>query len=108
MNYNFVNFLADDNTAIAPWVASSFPIIKIVIAVILVICAIFMIIAVMAQKGEANGVAGITGTADTFYNRNKKGSLQGVIRKLITIDAVIMLVLGIAYLVIDCIYAGTI
>jgi protein translocase SecG subunit len=109
MNYNIINFLADDNTAVAPWVASSFPIIKIVLCVLLLVCAIFMIVAVIAQKGEANGLTGITGgTADTFYNRNKKGSLQGVIRKLVMIDAVLILVIGIAFLFINCIYAGTI
>ena len=64
-----------------------------------------MIIAVVAQKGESNGVTGITGQADTFYNRNKGSSLQGKLKKLIAIDAVIILVMSIAFLILSQIYA---
>ena len=88
------------------WIQQSFPIIKIVLAILISICAIFMIVAVLAQKGEANGSASITGTQDTFYNRNKGTSLQGVIKKLTVIDAILLLVFCIAFLILNAIYVG--
>ncbi len=51
------------------------------------------------------GFTGITGQADTFYNRNKSGSLQGKIKKLVMIDAVIIMVLAVAFLVFSSIYS---
>lgn len=87
------------------WVANSFPIIEAVLAVIISLCAIFMIVAVVAQKGESNGITGVTGSqADTFYNRNKSASLQGKLKKWVMIDAIIILVLSIAFLILTQIY----
>lgn len=108
MNFKFLNSIicADSaSKAVPTWVSESFPIIEIVLAVLITICSIFMIIAVVAQKGESNGVTGITGQADTFYNRNKGGSLQGKIKKLVMIDAVIIMVLAIAFLIFSSIYS---
>ena len=99
--------LAGSDTPVATWVASSFPIIKIVLFVLITICSIFMIVAVLSQKGEANGNA-ITGQTDTFYNRNKGTSLQGIIKKLTIIDAILLVVFCLAFLIISSIYAGTI
>lgn len=104
--FNNIGILAaDTNKEVPAWIASSFPIIEIILAVLITICSIFMIVAVVAQKGESNGVTGITGTADTFYNRNKNGSLQGKLKKLVMIDACIILALGIAFLIFSTIYS---
>lgn len=115
MNLNYLNnfalLLSNDasNKAVATWITESFPIIRIVLAVLIAICSIFMIVAIVAQKGESNGVTGITGSsADTFYNRNKGGSLQGKIKKLVMIDAIVIMVLAIAFLVLTSVYGGTI
>ncbi len=107
MNIKFLSSIicASTDKAVPTWVSNSFPIIEIVLAVLITICSIFMIVAVVAQKGESNGVTGITGQADTFYNRNKSGSLQGKIKKLVMIDAVIIMVLAVAFLVFSSIYS---
>jgi len=62
-----------------------------------------MIIAVLAQKGEANGSSSITGTTDTFYNRNKGTSLEGKIKKLTIIDAILLLVFCVVFLILNSI-----
>ncbi len=102
----FNSILLSSSTAEVPeWVASSFPIIEIVLAALITVCSIFMIVAVVMQKGESNGATGITGaSADTFYNRNKGGSLQGKLKKLVMIDAIIIMVLAIAFLICFSIY----
>lgn len=102
----FNSILLTGSTAEVPaWVASSFPVIEIVLAVLITICSIFMIVAVVMQKGESNGATGITGaSADTFYNRNKGGSLQGKLKKLVMIDAIVILVLAVLFLICFSIY----
>ena len=94
-----------NNTEVPSWVAASFPIIEIVLAALITVCSLFMIVAVVMQKGESNGATGITGaSADTFYNRNKGGSLQGKLKKLVMIDAIIILVLAVLFLICFSIY----
>ncbi|MBQ8468296.1 MAG: preprotein translocase subunit SecG [Clostridia bacterium] len=105
MNYfnNLSNLVAAAGE-VPEWVANSFPTIKTVLAIIITLCSLFMIVAVISQKSESNGSSAITGKADTYYNRNKNTSLQGTIKKLIMIVAIVILVLSIAFLVLNTIY----
>lgn len=96
----------DENAEVAPWIVESFPIIKIVIMCLLAVLSIAMIILVIMQKSNTNGVTAISGQSDTFYNRNKGATLQGKIKILTIIDAVSILVLCIAFLVLNTIYAA--
>lgn len=105
MNLNLINLLGEAGET-AEWIVSSFPIIKLVIMGLILLCSIFMIVAVMAQQGNTNGMTGITGESDTFYNRNKGQSMQGKIKKWTVIDAVAILSLCLIYLVLNSIYAG--
>lgn len=111
MLYNFTNYLGavgsgDDQAATPDWIVSSFPIIKIVLVCVLAVCAIAMIIFVLIQKSDTNGVTAISGKSDTFYNKNKGATLQGKLRVLTIIDAVCILVVCIAYLILNTIFQG--
>ena len=100
-----LNSLIASERTIPDWVASSFPIIQLVIVCILIVCALFMIVAVVMQHGNTNGMTGITAdTSDTFYNRHKGQSMQGKIKKLTIIDSILIMVLCVAYLVLYSIY----
>ena len=105
MDLKLINFLGETGE-VAEWVEKSFPIVKLVIMGLILLCSIFMIVAVMAQQGNTNGMTGITGESDTFYNRNKGQSMQGKIKKWTIIDAIAILVLCLTYLVLNSIYAG--
>lgn len=97
-------FLAE---AVRPnWVVKSFPIIRIVLVSLIAVCALIMIVAVLAQESSTRGTSAITGDANTFYNRNKGKSLQGRIKRLTIIDAILLLVLCIIYIIIRAIYGG--
>lgn len=85
------------------WVLNSFPIIKIVIACLIAVCSIIMIITALMQESNENGVSAISGTTETFYNKNKGKSLQGKIKKLTVIDAICLMVLCIIFLVLTTI-----
>ena len=109
MFLNINSFLcADENKAVAPWIESSFPVIKAVILGVIAFLAVVMIVLTVMQKSNTNGSAAITGQSNTFYNRNKGATLQGKIKILTIIDAVLILVLCIAFLVLNTIYAGNI
>lgn len=107
--FNFYSLIcADENAATAPWIVNSFPVIKIVIVSVLAVLAIAMIVLTMMQKSNTNGVSALSGQSNTFYNRNKSATLQGKIKILTIIDAVLIVVLCIAFLVLNTIYVGNI
>ena len=99
---------ADENASRASWIVDSFPIIKIVIMCILTLLSIMMIVLVVMQKSNNNGSAALTGQTDTFYSRNKKSTLQGKIKVMTIVVAVIMMVLCLTFMIISQIYEGTI
>ena len=105
---NFINFLMEAATQKArpDWVVNSFPIIKLILVILILLCSIFMIVSVMMQEGNTNGMTGITGEADTFYNRNKGQSMQGKIKKITIVVAIMILVFCLAYWVLNTIYSG--
>ena len=94
------------DAAVAPWIENSFPIIKIVLVCVLVLLAIAMIVFVCMQKSNQNGISAISGQTNTFYNRNKGATLQGKIKLLTIIDAVLILVVTIVFLILHSIYRG--
>lgn len=102
---NIEYFLAETKQR-PDWVVSSFPIIKLVIICLVAICSIFLVIAVLIQKGNSNGITGVTGEADTFYNRNKGKSIDGLIKKLTVIDSIVIFVLCLVYMILNTIYGG--
>ena len=107
MLHNFTNYLcADDQAATPDWIVSSFPIIKVVLVCLLAVFAVAMIIFVLIQKSDTNGVTAISGKTDTFYNKNKGATLQGKVRVLTIIDAVCILVVCVAYLILNTIFQG--
>lgn len=105
--FNFTTLLAATNDKAVPaWVESSFPVIKIVLACLIFACSLVMIIINLCQKTDADGTNAITGQADTFYNRNKGGSLQGKIKKLTVILSICLMVLCVVFFVMNSYYQG--
>ena len=104
---NFINLIASDDIARPAWVVNSFPTIKIVLASLIFACALLMIIVVLSQKSESDGsVNAITGQADTFYNRNKGGNLQGKIKRFTVVLAILLMVFCVTFFVMNSYYAG--
>ena len=96
----------DANAETPDWVAKSFPIIKIVIVCVLIVLALAMIVFVIMQKSNSDGISAISGQTNTFYNKNKGATLQGKIKLLTIIDAVLILVLTVAFLILNTIFQG--
>lgn len=104
---NFVNLICRDENAETPeWIVNSFPVIKIVLVCILAVLAVAMIVFVLLQKSNTNGISAISGQSNTFYNKNKGATLQGKIKILTIIDAVLILVITIVFLILNSIFHG--
>ena len=104
----FALICADENKATASWIVNSFPIIKIVIMSLLALLSIALIVLIIMQQGNTNGSAALTGKSDTFYNRNKKSTLQGKVKVLTIICASVLMFLCLAFMILSQIYAGTV
>ena len=71
------------------------------------IAAIAIIVAVLIQPSNPDGGRNvITGTNDSYYAQNKGDTKEGRLKKIIIICSVIILVLTVAFYVIEHFFAG--
>lgn len=63
------------------------------IAIILLLVSVFLIFAVLMQQGKSHGLSGsISGTAETFYGKDKGTHLDRLLSKLTTIFGILFVV----------------
>ena len=70
-------------------------ILRIVITVIFVIDCIALSVDVLMQEGKQQGLGAIAGMADSYWGRNKGRSMEGTLKKLTKVFAVVFMVLAI-------------
>ena len=70
-------------------------ILRIVITVIFVIDCIALSVVVLMQEGKQQGLGAISGMADSYWGRNKGRSMEGTLKKLTKVFAVVFMVLAI-------------
>ncbi len=76
--------------------------INIVFGVLLLIAALFLIVAVLMQNGKSHGLSGaISGGAETFFGKQKGGTIEKKLSKLTTIVAIIFVVIVLVVYVIQ-------
>lgn len=101
--FNFAKQLLE----VAPWVSTSFPIIRIVLMAVIVLCAIAIIIAVLRMESNPEGGSNvITGSSDSFYAQNQSSTKEGRLKKLIIICGIILIVCALVFFVTLRIYSG--
>lgn len=79
--------------------------VRIVLISIISLLAIFIILVVLLQPGNSEGLGAITGSTntDTYLGKNKGKSWEGRLKKLTIIAAVSIVVLCIAFGVLETI-----
>lgn len=78
-----------------------------IVLVLMAIASIAIIVAVLMQPSNPDGGRNvITGTNDSYYAQNKGNTKEGRLKRLIIISAVVILVLTIAFFVIEHFFAG--
>ncbi len=68
---------------------------KTALIIALIIDCILLMIVILMQEGKENGLTGtLTGSADTYWSKNKGRSKDSVIKKITVVLAVIFFVLA--------------
>ena len=81
--------------------------IRSILLILTAIAAIAIIVAVLIQPSNPDGGRNvITGTNDSYYAQNKGDTKEGRLKKIIIICSVIILVLTVAFYVIEHFFAG--
>lgn len=98
-----IKFLCDVSGATATFLTT----LRSIVLILTAIAAIVIIVAVLVQPSNPDGGRNvITGTNDSYYAQNKGSTKEGRLKKLIIISSVAILVLTIAFYVIEHFFAG--
>ncbi len=69
---------------------------KVVMAVLQIIVTLGLIITVLLQEGSSYGLSGsIAGGADTFFGKNKGRTLDGLLKNITKVLAVLFIVFSL-------------
>lgn len=98
-----LKFLCDVTGATATFLTT----LRSIVLILTAIAAIVIIVAVLVQPSNPDGGRNvITGTNDSYYAQNKGSTKEGRLKKLIIISSIAILVLTIAFYVIEHFFAG--
>ncbi|MCI5497491.1 MAG: preprotein translocase subunit SecG [Firmicutes bacterium] len=88
-------------------VAKTLTTIRSILLILTAIASIVIIVAVLIQPSNPDGGRNvITGTNDSYYAQNKGDTKEGRLKKIIIISSVVILVLTVAFYVIEHFFAG--
>jgi len=105
MNLNINNFIS----TVAPWMVTSFPIIRIVLIALLGVCAIALVVCIFLQPAAADGSGALTGQAsDTYYSKNKGSNFEGIMKRVSIGISIAIAVIAILFFVTLRLYPVTI
>ena len=65
---------------------------RTIIQIVFIILSIIMTVIVLMQEGKNNGLGALTGSADTYWSKNKGRSMEGTLEKFTTFAAVAFMV----------------
>ena len=68
---------------------------RTIVQIVFIILSIIMTVIVLMQEGKNNGLGALTGSADTYWSKNKSHSKEGKIVKWSWIFIAIFFALGI-------------
>lgn len=98
-----IKFLCDVTATTATLLTT----LRSIVLILTAIAAIVIIVAVLVQPSNPDGGRNvITGTNDSYYAQNKGSTKEGRLKKLIVICSIAILVLTIAFYVIEHFFAG--
>ncbi len=68
---------------------------RIVITVFFILICIALVVLVLMQEGKSAGLGAISGAAETFWDKNKGRSMEGILVKITKVLAVLFMVLAV-------------
>ncbi len=95
-----------ENSNLAPWITTSFPIIRIVLFCLVIVCALVIVATTLFQNTDGDGESTnvITGQQESYYSKNKGGSRDGRLKLITIIFSIIAVVCVILYFVTLLVY----
>ena len=67
---------------------------KIVLTIVFILVCIALTVLVLMQEGKSNGLGALSGTAETYWGKNKSRSMEGMLVKITKILAVCFIVIA--------------
>lgn len=68
---------------------------RIVLTIIFIIICVALVVLVLMQEGKSAGLGSISGAAETFWDKNKGRSIEGMLVKITRVLAVLFMVIAI-------------
>ena len=102
---NYMLSLLSADVSVPQWVADSFPIFRIIFAIAIAILCLALTVIVLIQPSASNGNA-ITGQSDTYYGKNQSQTLEGFLKKLTVILAIVIAAIAVLYVITVLVYPG--
>ncbi len=69
-------------------------ILRVVLTVVFIIICIALVVLVLLQEGKSAGLGSIGGAAETFWDKNKGRSMEGMLVKITKVLAVLFIVIA--------------
>ena len=70
-------------------------ILKTVVTIAYIIVCVALVIIVLMQEGKTNGLGALSGSADTYWSKNKGRSTEGVLAKITVVLATLFVGLSL-------------
>lgn len=67
---------------------------RIVLYVVLIILSVFVTILVLMQEGKQQGLGSLSGSAETYWGKNKGRSVEGKLVKYTAVLATLLIILA--------------
>lgn len=67
---------------------------RIVITILFIAVCIALVVLVLMQEGKSAGLGSISGAAETFWDKNKGRSMEGMLVKITKVLAVLFIVIA--------------
>ncbi len=71
----------------------------IALMVLMVLLAVAMIVIVMMQRGNEDGIGALTGSAESFFGKNRQKTMEAKLKRITVYIAIGMLVCSILFFV---------
>ena len=68
---------------------------RLITTIVYIIVCVLLVIVVLMQEGKNSGLGALSGSADTYWTRNKGRSAEGILVKITRVASVIFVVLSL-------------
>ena len=70
-------------------------VLKTILTVVFIIISLIITVVILMQEGKSAGLGAISGAADTYCDKNKGRSMEGILVKITRVCVILFLVLAV-------------